>query len=99
MESEQLKLLGNIIEFPKNKEFKNKQMQDKFNVATELLRYMIEQGHDFNITVTRDAALVVFDEKDKKIKDLLVMSTSKDFERNLKYKDKCYFYITGEEFK
>ncbi|MEG2985466.1 MAG: hypothetical protein RR835_12245, partial [Peptostreptococcaceae bacterium] len=83
---------------PKNKELKNKQMKDKFNVATELLRYMIEQGHEFNITVTGDAALEVFDDDDGKIKDVLVISTSKDFERNLKYKDKCYFYITGDEF-
>lgn len=98
MKSEQLKLLGNIIEFPKNKEFKNKQMQDKFYVATELLRQIIEQGHEFNITVTKNAALEIFDDDEGKIKDLLVISTSKDFERNNKYKDKCYFYIKGDEF-
>lgn len=51
--TDQLKLLGNIIEFPKNKEFKNKEIQDKFYVATELLKRIIEHGHEFNITVTR----------------------------------------------
>ena len=92
-------VLGNIIEFPKNQEFKNKEIQDKFYVATELLKRIIEHGHEFNITVTRDAALEVFEERDQKIKDLLVISTSKEFERNLKYKDKSYFYVTGDEFK
>ena len=99
MKIEQLKLIGNIIEFPKNKDFKNKEMQDKFYVAMELLKRIVDHGHDFNITVTRDAALEVFDEKDKEIKDLLVISTSKDFERENKYKNKCYFYVTGDEFK
>ena len=99
MKIEQSKLLGNIIEFPKNQEFKNKEIQDKFYVATELLRRIIEKGHEFNITVTRDAALEVFEEQDEEIKDLLVISTSKDFERENKYKNKCYFYVTGDEFK
>lgn len=98
MKTEQLKLLGNIIEFPSNKEFKNKEMQDKFYVATELLRRIIEHGHEFNITVTRDAALEVFEERDKKIKDLLVISTSKEFEENIRCKGKSYFYIKGNEF-
>lgn len=97
--SEQLKLLGNIIEFPKNKEFRNKEMQDKFYVATELLKRIIEHGHEFNITVTREAASEVFEGENGEIKDLLVISTSKDFEREIKYKDKCYFYVTGDEFK
>lgn len=100
MKTEQLKLLGNIIEFPKNQEFKNKEALDKFYVATELLKRIVEHGHDFNITVTKDAALEVFDEpEDRKIKDLLVISTSKDFEREIKYKDKCIFYVKGDEFK
>ena len=98
MKTEQLKLLGNIIEFPKNKELKNKEIQDKFYVATELLKRIIEHGHGFNITVTRDAALEVFEERDEEIGDLLVISTSKEFERNLRYKDKSYFYIKGDEF-
>lgn len=96
--TDQLKLLGNIIEFPKNKEFKNKEIQDKFYVATELLKRIIEHGHEFNITVTRDAALEVFEEHDQEIRDLLVISTSKEFERNLRYKDKSYFYVQGNEF-
>ena len=45
MKTEQLKLLGNIIEFPKNQKFKNKEIQDKFYVATELLKRIIEHGH------------------------------------------------------
>ena len=96
--TDQLKLLGNIIEFPKNKEFKNKEIQDKFYVATELLKRIIEHGHEFNITVTRDAALEVFEEHDQKIKDLLVISTSKEFERSLRYKEKSYYYVKGNEF-
>lgn len=99
MESEQLKLLGNIVEFPKNKEMKNKQMLDKFSVATELLKIIVEQGYDFNITITRDAALEIFDEpKDREIKDLLVISSNKEFEREIKYKSKCIFYVNGDEF-
>ena len=98
MKTEQLKLLGNIIEFPRNKEFKNKEIQDKFYVATELLKRIIEHGHEFNITVTRDAALEVFEERDKKIKDLLVISTSKEFEESIRCKGKSYFYIKGDEF-
>jgi hypothetical protein len=98
MKSEQLKLLGNVIEFPNN-DLKNKQMLDKFYVATELLKIIVDQGHNFNITITRDAALEVFDEpKDRKIKDLLVISSSKEFEREIKYKSKCVFYVNGDEF-
>lgn len=96
--TDQLKLLGNIIEFPKNQENKNKEIQDKFYVATELLKRIIEHGHEFNITVTRDAALEVFEEHDQKIKDLLVISTSKKFERSLRYKEKSYYYVKGNEF-
>ena len=48
--------------------------------------------------MTRDAALEVFEERDEEIGDLLVISTSKEFERNLRYKDKSYFYIKGDEF-
>lgn len=99
MKSEQLKLLGNVIEFPKNKDFKNKEILEKFYVATELLKIIVEQGHDFNITITRDAALEIFDEpKDRKIKDLLVISSNKEFEREIKYKSKCIFYVNGDEF-
>lgn len=96
--SEQLKLLGNVIEFPNNQEFKKKEMLDKFYVATELLKRIVEYGHEFNITVTKEAAQEIFDDKEGKIKDLLVISTSKDFERNLKYKNKSYFYVKGDEF-
>lgn len=95
---EQLKLLGNIIEFPKNQEFKNKEILDKFYVATELLKRIVEHGYDFNITVTKEAASEIFDDKKGQIKDLLVISTSKEFERNLRYKDKSYFYVKGDEF-
>lgn len=95
--TDQLKFLGNIIEFPKNKEFKNKEIQDKFYIAAELLKRIIEHGHEFNITVTRDTALEVFKEHDQKIKDLLVISTSKEFERNLRYKEKSYYYVKGNE--
>lgn len=34
----------------------------------------------------------------QEIRDLLVISTSKEFERNLRYKDKSYFYVKGNEF-
>lgn len=96
--SEQLKLLGNIIEFPKNQDIKNKEILDKFHVATELLKRIVEHGHEFNITVTKEAAQEVFNDKEGKIKDFLVISTSKEFERNLRYQDKSYFYVKGDEF-
>ncbi|MDB8790647.1 hypothetical protein PN398_07930 [Romboutsia sp. 1001216sp1] len=96
--SEQLKLLGNVIEFPKNQEVKNKEMLDKFHVATELLRNVAEKGYDFSITITRDAALEIFEVDEKKLKNLLVISTSKDFEREIKYQRKNYFYVKGNEF-
>lgn len=99
MKMEQLKLLGNVIEFPKNKDFKNKEMENKFYVATKLLKIIIEHGHDFNITVTREAALEIVNEQSKnKLKDLLVISTSKEFERESKYKSKSYFFVNGDEF-
>lgn len=98
MKTEQLKLLGNIIEFPKNKEMKNKQMLDKFHVATELLKNVAEKGYDFNITITRDAALEIFEVDKEKLKDIVVISTSKDFEREIKYQSKNYFYVKGDEF-
>ncbi|MCE9677474.1 hypothetical protein LPC27_16960 [Paraclostridium bifermentans] len=98
MESDQLKLLGNVIEFPKNKAFKNKELLDKFYVATELLKIIVEQGHDFNITITRDAALEILEVDEEKLRDLVVISTSKDFEREIKNKRKNYFYVKGDEF-
>lgn len=96
--TEQLKLVGNIIEFPKSKEFKNKELQDKFYVAMELLKTIVDHGHEFNITITREAALEIMDERYEKMKDLLVISTSEDFEREIRYKNKCYFYVKGDEF-
>lgn len=98
MESDQLKLLGNVIEFPKNKAFKNKELLDKFYVATELLKIIVEQGHDFNITITRDAALEILEVDEEKLRDLVVISTSKDFEREIKNQRKNYFYVKGDEF-
>jgi hypothetical protein len=99
MKAEQLKLLGKVIEFPKNKDFKNKEMENKFYVATELLKEIIKHGHEFNITVTRDAASEILKEQSKnKLKDLLVISTSEEFERESKYKSKSYFFINGDEF-
>lgn len=98
MESDQLKLLGNVIEFPKNKAFKNKELLDKFYVATELLKIIVEQGHDFNITITRDAALEILEVDEEKLRDLVVISTSKDFERKIKNQHKNYFYVKGDEF-
>lgn len=98
MKSEQLKLLGNIVEFPKNKEIKNKQMLDKFYVATELLKKIVEQGHEFSITVNRNGALEVFEEKNGNTIDLLVISTSKEFEAGCRNKNKCYFFVEGDEF-
>lgn len=95
--SEQLKLLGNVIEFPKNQEVKNKEILDKFYVATELLRRVAEKGYDFNITITRDAAVEIFEVDKEKLRDLLVISTSKDFEREIKYQRKNYFYVKGDE--
>ena len=91
MKTEQLKLLGNIIEFPKNKEFKNKEIQDKVYVATELLKRIIEHGHEFNITVTRDAALEVFEERDEEIGDLLVIALVKNLKEILDIKIKVIF--------
>lgn len=98
MESEQLKQLGNIVEFPKNKAFKNKEMIDKLYVATELLKIMVEQGHEFSIMVNRNAALEVFEEKNGNTIDLLVISTSKEFEEGCRNKNKCYFFVEGDEF-
>ena len=98
MKSEQLKLLGNVIEFPNSKAFKNKEMLDKFYAATELLKIMVEQGHEFSITVNRNAALEVFEEKNGNTIDLLVISTSKEFEEGCRNKNKCYFFVEGDEF-
>lgn len=96
MRTEQLKLLGNVIEFPNNQEVNNKEILDKFYVAVEFLRAIAENGHDFNITITRDAAIDVFKVNEEKLKDLLVISTSSDFEREIKYQRKSYSYIKNK---
>lgn len=93
---EQLKFFGNIIEFP-NKKFK--EMQDKYYVAIKLLKYIADAGYDFSITIDREAAEKIFkkEDLDKKHVELMVLTTSKEFEKNTKYKRKSFYFIEGNE--
>lgn len=88
--SEQLKLFGNIIEFPKNRQIKNQKLKNKLDVAYEFMSYIVERGYDFSIVISRDAALELFDEKEAQIKDYLVLRSDREITKKLNINNASY---------
>lgn len=91
-----------MIEFPKNKQFKNKIRKEKLQVAIKMLEYFSGEGKDFHIIVDRESALTLFDETtEQKLRQYLILTTT-DFEDSKNFKinntNSDLYIIQGNEF-
>jgi hypothetical protein len=101
MKSEQMELMK-VIEFPKYKieEKAEKEKIAKLDVAYKMLKYLIEEGHDFHVVISADAVNELF-ETDKVCEDDYGILTSNfDEAKRIRIKsDNTIFYkIEGNEY-
>ena len=92
-DSEQLKLFGNVLEFPKN----NKVLKDKLDIAIRILEMSVEQGYDFSISIPKESACELFgDECHGRFKNVVVIASSSDFINKIMYEKKSVHLIPYE---
>ena len=96
MQGEQLKIFGNIIEFPKNKLVNEKLLKDKLEVAYKILDYLTDYGADFQILIESDSARNLFNEEDLN-REFVTLTSNLEKSQKLKVST-CVYPIKGDEF-
>jgi len=97
MESEQLELMK-VIQFPKNKIKENRDRIDKLEVAYKVLKYLVEEGKEFHIVVTKESAEELFEIPSSKYNYVTITSSLGEAD-NIKLHNNTFFYpILGDEF-
>jgi len=101
MKTEQMQLIK-VIEFPKYKieEKVEKERLDKLDVAYNMLKYLIEEGHDFHIVISADAVNELFETDKISSDDYGILTSNIDKAEKIRIKsDNAIFYqIEGDEF-
>ncbi|CEH34738.1 hypothetical protein [Romboutsia lituseburensis] len=86
MKTEQLKLLGNVIEFPNNKNYENLKLKEQRELLHKLVDRLLNDGSDFEIIINKENALKTFDDYENKVKDYLVITTNENWRERLNNK-------------
>lgn len=95
MKSEQLELVGKVIQFPKNRDTENKLLKDKLKVAYAVLKTLTDLGADFHIIIEKEYAEELFTEEMDRNHVIFTSNIEKAKELELRM---CIFPIKGNEF-
>lgn len=98
LEGKQLELMR-VIEFPKNREIKQKTLKDKQKVAELLIDFLTDEECDFHIVISRKSAEKLFEMDGYKGDKVILTSNHKEAKQILPELKKGIFYLlTGDEF-